>query len=125
MCYSSTTLLTDGLGDVVNRYEYAPFGEAYRRVEAVENIYQYVGQWGVRAVQELEVNLPVCRTVGHLHCARTTGIYRVPTGPGKNESTLGKPGKIMGFCLSIKVGTLYINLPVFRHWGIRTFRICR
>ena len=57
MCYSSTTLLTDGLGDVVNRYEYAPFGEAYRRVEVVENIYQYVGQWGVRAVQELEVRV--------------------------------------------------------------------
>ena len=59
--YSSTTLLTSKLGDVVNRYEYTPFGEAYRRVEAVENIYQYVGQWGVRAVQELEVS---CKYVG-------------------------------------------------------------
>ena len=97
MCYSSTTLLTDGLGDVVNRYEYAPFGEAYRRVEAVENIYQYVGQWGVRAVQELEVNLPVCRTVGHLHCARTTGIYRVPTGPGKMRAHLENLEKSWAF----------------------------
>ena len=56
--FSSTTLLTDESGAVLNRYDYEPFGKPTLSVEGVgNNPYQFVGQWGVRKVQELEVLL--------------------------------------------------------------------
>ena len=53
----STTLLTDGSGAVVNRYDYEPFGTPTVNTEGMDNMYQFVGQWGVRKVPELKVCL--------------------------------------------------------------------
>ena len=44
----STVGLTDGAGAVVNRYSYLPFGgELSEEVEAIQNPFEFVGQWGV------------------------------------------------------------------------------
>ncbi|HBL13233.1 MAG TPA: hypothetical protein DD379_17910, partial [Cyanobacteria bacterium UBA11162] len=43
----STVGLTGTNGNYLNRYSYLPFGEDLTKVEAVDNPFEYVGQWGV------------------------------------------------------------------------------
>jgi RHS repeat-associated protein len=42
-----TSEITDSAGTVVNRYQYAPFGEYRQKVEGIDNPFTYVGEYGV------------------------------------------------------------------------------
>jgi RHS repeat-associated protein len=42
----STTGLTDATGSHVNQYSYLPFGEELIKVEAIDNPFEYIGQFG-------------------------------------------------------------------------------
>ena len=44
----SVVAMTDLTGELVNHYDYDPFGNIFDTQEQVANPYQYVGQWGVR-----------------------------------------------------------------------------
>ena len=46
----SVVAMTDLSGEVVNRYEYDPFGNIFGIEEQISNPYQYIGQWGVQRV---------------------------------------------------------------------------
>ena len=48
--FRSVVRITNSLGDVINRYTYDPFGNIADKVEIVENMFLYNGQWGVRAL---------------------------------------------------------------------------
>lgn len=43
----STVGLTNAAGDQVNSYSYLPFGQELSETEAIENSFEFVGQWGV------------------------------------------------------------------------------
>ena len=44
----STVAVTDAVGAIVNRYSYLPFGEALSITEAINNPFEFVGQFGVQ-----------------------------------------------------------------------------
>ena len=48
----SVLSLTDDQQTLQNSYEYDPFGNILSSIENVRNVYQYVGQWGIRNMQE-------------------------------------------------------------------------
>ena len=48
--FRSVASITNNLGDVVNRYTYDPFGNIVNKMEVVESMFLYNGQWGVRAL---------------------------------------------------------------------------
>ena len=48
--YRSTLALTDSSGELINRYEYDPFGNIFDIKERIPNPYKYIGQWGVRQI---------------------------------------------------------------------------
>ncbi len=43
-----TTEITTSSGNVVNRYQYTPFGEYRTKVEGIANTFTYVGEYGVK-----------------------------------------------------------------------------
>ena len=43
----SVTSLTGASGDTLNRYSYLPFGENLSETEAIDNSFEFIGQWGV------------------------------------------------------------------------------
>ncbi|MBF2020496.1 MAG: VWD domain-containing protein [Hydrococcus sp. C42_A2020_068] len=43
----STVGLTNAAGNQVNNYSYLPFGQELSETEAIENSFEFVGQWGV------------------------------------------------------------------------------
>ena len=48
--YRSTLALTDSSGELINRYDYDPFGNIFGIKERIPNPYKYIGQWGVRQI---------------------------------------------------------------------------
>ena len=50
--FRSVASITNNLGDVINRYTYDPFENIVEKMETVENMFLYNGQWGVRALSE-------------------------------------------------------------------------
>lgn len=44
------TSTTNDVGDVINRFTYDPFGNIIKKMEAVDNMFLFNGQWGVRAL---------------------------------------------------------------------------
>ena len=45
--------MTGSSGELINRYDYDPFGNIFDMEEQISNPYQYVGRWGVRRVSNI------------------------------------------------------------------------
>ena len=54
MFFRSTISLTDSVGNVINSYSYDPFGKVIEKFEKEKNEFLFIGQWGVRALDNIE-----------------------------------------------------------------------